>query len=83
VFNCPGLFFAPYGNSHAFRHHLAQRHRRRGSPGPAAGAAAGPRLQWQEWKFKIVVMDGKTLDKVLASRLSSAPLESTLEIVAA
>jgi hypothetical protein len=82
VFNCPGLFFAPYGNSHVFRLHLAKRHRRRGSPGPAAGAAAGG-LQWQEWKFKIVVMDGKTLDKVLASRLYSAPLESTLEIVAA
>ena len=40
-------------------------------------------IQWQDWKFEIVDMDGKTIDKVLASRISSAPLNATLEIVAA
>ena len=27
-------------------------------------------IEWQDWKFEIVDMDGKTIDKVLASRLS-------------
>jgi putative hemolysin len=40
-------------------------------------------IQWQDWKFEIVDMDGKTIDKVLASRLSNATIKEDLEIVAA
>jgi putative hemolysin len=28
-------------------------------------------IEWQDWKFEIVDMDGKTIDKVLASSLSA------------
>jgi len=37
-------------------------------------------IQWQDWRFEIVDMDGKTVDKVLASRLSD---ESTNALAAA
>lgn len=40
-------------------------------------------IQWQDWKFEIVDMDGKTIDKVLASRISNATIKEDLEIVAA
>ena len=26
-------------------------------------------VQWERWRFEVVDMDGKTIDKVLASRL--------------
>jgi putative hemolysin len=29
-------------------------------------------IEWQDWKFEIVDMDGKTIDKVLASKVSEA-----------
>ena len=37
-------------------------------------------IQWEDWKFEIVDMDGKTIDKVLASRLSSEPVATDLEM---
>jgi putative hemolysin len=32
----------------------------------------GDRIDWQDWRFEVVDMDNKRIDKVLASRL--APL---------
>ncbi len=29
----------------------------------------GDRVQWEDWKFEIVDLDGKRIDKVLASRV--------------
>ncbi|MBS0610304.1 MAG: HlyC/CorC family transporter [Comamonadaceae bacterium] len=31
-------------------------------------------VQWENWQFEVVDMDGKTIDKVLASRVPSEPL---------
>jgi len=39
-------------------------------------------IQWQDWTFEIVDMDGKTIDKVLASSLSEVPTKAVLEIAA-
>jgi putative hemolysin len=35
----------------------------------------GDTAQWEGWRFEIVDMDGKIIDKVLASRLAEAPAE--------
>jgi len=37
-------------------------------------------IEWEDWKFEIVDMDGKTIDKVLACRLSSEPVTTDLEM---
>lgn len=39
-------------------------------------------IQWQDWKFEIVDMDGKTIDKVLASRLANEPMKTDAEMAA-
>ena len=31
----------------------------------------GDRVQWAEWSFEVVDMDGKRIDKVLASRVAA------------
>jgi putative hemolysin len=31
-------------------------------------------VQWEQWKFEVVDMDGKTIDKILATRLNEAEL---------
>jgi putative hemolysin len=37
-------------------------------------------VSWEGWHFEIVDMDGKTIDKVLASRLpETAPIEGGSE----
>jgi putative hemolysin len=35
----------------------------------------GETAQWEGWRFEIVDMDGKVIDKVLASRLAAVPAE--------
>lgn len=39
---------------------------------------AGERVEWENWRFEIVDMDGKRIDKVLASQqdLASIPVSS-------
>ena len=40
----------------------------------------GDRIDWQDWRFEVVDMDNKRIDKVLASRLAApapAPGEAT------
>jgi len=37
-------------------------------------------MEWQEWKFEIVDMDGKTIDKVLACRLADEGMKTDLEM---
>ena len=39
-------------------------------------------IEWQDWKFEIVDMDGKTIDKVLASNLSADSSASGSEATA-
>ncbi len=38
----------------------------------------GDTMQWQAWKFEIVDMDGKTIDKVLAIRLPDDEIDSEI-----
>ena len=33
-------------------------------------------VQWEGWRFEVVDMDGKRIDKVLANRLPDVPDES-------
>jgi putative hemolysin len=40
-------------------------------------------IEWQDWKFEIVDMDGKTIDKVLASSLSTDATENDSEATVA
>ena len=40
-------------------------------------------VDWEGWRFEIVDMDGKTIDKVLASRLPEAALAKDAEESAA
>ncbi len=42
----------------------------------------GDRVEWETWRFEIVDMDGRTIDKVLASRLDPNAPESTDEAAA-
>jgi putative hemolysin len=35
--------------------------------------ATGDRVEWQDWRFEIVDMDNKRIDKVLASRMTPPP----------
>jgi putative hemolysin len=37
-------------------------------------------IEWQDWKFEIVDMDGKTIDKVLACRISDEPMKANREV---
>lgn len=37
-------------------------------------------IEWQEWKFEIVDMDGKTIDKVLACRLGDESMKADSEM---
>ena len=37
-------------------------------------------IEWQDWKFEIVDMDGKTIDKVLACRLSDESMKADAEM---
>ena len=37
-------------------------------------------VEWQDWRFEIVDMDGKTIDKVLACRLSDQLLNADSEM---
>lgn len=37
-------------------------------------------IEWQDWKFEIVDMDGKTIDKVLACRVSDEPVKASREM---
>ncbi|MCM2342256.1 hemolysin family protein [Rhodoferax sp.] len=39
-------------------------------------------IEWQDWKFEIVDMDGKTIDKVLASSLSTDATKTDSEATA-
>ena len=38
-------------------------------------------IEWQGWKFEIVDMDGKTIDKVLATNLSAKATDSAAQSV--
>lgn len=40
-------------------------------------------IQWQDWKFEIVGMDGKTIDKVLACRWPAASVTTGAETASA
>jgi putative hemolysin len=42
----------------------------------------GDHVEWETWRFEIVDMDGRTIDKVLASRLDPNAPESTDETAA-
>lgn len=42
----------------------------------------GDRVDWESWRFEIVDMDGRTIDKVLATRLDPDAPESTDEVAA-
>jgi len=37
--------------------------------------ATGDRVDWQDWRFEVVDMDGKRVDKVLVSLLDPTPGE--------
>lgn len=34
-------------------------------------------INWEDWRFEVVDMDGKRIDKVLASRMIDAPQSGT------
>jgi putative hemolysin len=36
----------------------------------------GDTVQWEGWRFEVVDMDGKIIDKVLASRLPAVPADA-------
>jgi len=39
----------------------------------------GDKVEWEQWRFEIVDMDGRTIDKVLATRMDPSAPESTDE----
>lgn len=39
----------------------------------------GDKVEWEEWRFEVVDLDGKRVDKVLVSRLAPAPAEVSAE----